>query len=167
MAREPAQDGISLRADIDESIRVEIEPVALQQVLLNLLINAVNAMREQGGGELSIQVDTGSTWNGIPVTRIQIKDTGPGIEASKLEHIFEPFGSHEVIGGRGDEGIERGGGAEDEPGTYPGTGLGLSIVRRLVENAGGKIEAHSRPGEGATFTVTLRPVVADHLRRSA
>jgi signal transduction histidine kinase len=152
MAREPAQDGIALTMDIERGLEAEIEPVSLQQVLLNILLNAINAMREQGGGELVVRA-SGSTWNadGREGVKITVADTGPGIPPDKLERLFQPFA---VVGDRLSDG-------------RAGTGLGLSIVQRLVESAGGRIEAASTVGEGTTFTLSLRRARDGAMRRSA
>jgi hypothetical protein len=96
----------------------------LQQVFLNLLLNARDAM--EGGGKLTVV----SRPAGIGV-RIEIRDTGPGIPRELLNRIFDPFFTTK--------------------GDRKGTGLGLSVTYGIVEEHGGMIEADSNPGAGATF----------------
>lgn len=100
----------------------------INQVLLNLYINAVQAMED--GGRLQIRVsDTGKKgW-----LDIEVKDTGKGIDPEELDLIFDPYFT-----------------------TRPtGTGLGLSIVHRIVENLGGSIRVDSEKGKGTCFTISL------------
>lgn len=135
--------GIRISTDLpSESLRVWADPNALQQILMNLAINAVDAMPE--GGELRIGI-------GIPerspipelapagFVEIIVSDTGMGIEPETLEKIFEPFFTTK------------------EPGK--GTGLGLSIVHSLIEQCGGTIEVASTLAEGTTFRVLLPRLV--------
>ncbi len=106
---------------------------ALQQVVLNLLTNAREAMTT--GGE--IRVSTGAVPGRPGWVRLVIADTGPGIAPHDLPHLFEPFYT-----------------------TKPsGTGLGLAVSYGIVQDHGGSIEVASSPGEGATFTLCF-PAVA-------
>jgi len=98
----------------------------LLQVVLNLLFNAVEAM--PGGG--SITARTFAIDNDV---RIEIRDSGPGIDAAVHARLFEPFFTTK----------------------HDGTGLGLSICRSLVHANGGTIEVESEPGRGAQFTIVL------------
>ena len=100
----------------------------LMQVLVNLIINARDAM--PSGGELRVRAAAAGDW-----VLLAIGDTGEGIPAENREKIFEPFFTTK------------------EPGQ--GTGLGLAITARLVESFGGSIGVESAPREGATFTVRL------------
>ena len=106
----------------------------LEQVLSNLLLNAVQAM--PAGGQATIRVGV------MPASerehgfgQITIEDTGPGISSSALPHIFEPFFTTKGVG--------------------EGTGLGLSVSYGIVRDHGGSIEVESTPGHGARFTVLL------------
>lgn len=118
--------------EVDEALdarrRVAINRNELQQVLINILVNAINAM--SGGGKLSL---TTCDWDDKGVA-IVIRDTGAGIRAEDLPRIFDPFFTTDH---------------------QRGTGLGLSVSYALVERYGGCITARSRPGEGAEFTVWL------------
>jgi signal transduction histidine kinase len=107
------------------------DPDQLKEVLVNLMVNACEAMVKGGSIEVTEAEDFVA---GIGrVVRIQIQDTGPGVPASMQEKIFQPFFS-----------------SKEE-----GTGLGLSIAARIIEEHGGSIDVKSRSGEGATFTLTL------------
>ncbi|MEM9582876.1 MAG: cache domain-containing protein [Pseudomonadota bacterium] len=101
----------------------------LQQVIVNLVINAAHAM--ETGGTLTIRTRPANR-DGVPGTEINVSDTGPGIPADKIDNVFDPF-------------------MTTKPGS--GTGLGLSISQALVTRVGGLISVKSPPGEGATFNV--------------
>lgn len=127
--------GIQLRTDLTDSHLAMIDPLALQQVMLNLLLNSRRALAGRGG---TISVSARRDRSRLVIT---FSDDGPGIPPQILDHIFEPFVTAPL------EGCD-----EDSP---AGTGLGLAICRRAVEQAGGSIGARSAPGRGATFTITL------------
>ncbi|HKC84215.1 MAG TPA: ATP-binding protein, partial [bacterium] len=110
------------------------DPDRLAQVLTNLVRNAINYTPE--GGVVSVRVDEGA----FEHIRIGVSDTGPGISAGDLEHIFERFY-------RADSSRARNTG---------GFGLGLSIARELLEAMGGSLSATSQPGLGSTFWIRLR-----------
>ncbi|UCD74947.1 MAG: HAMP domain-containing histidine kinase [Phycisphaerales bacterium] len=140
VARDPAKDGISLTRHIPPAAKVRIRPVALQQVLLNLLINAIRAMRDQSsrGGSLGIT----AVEQADGTTLITVSDTGPGIPEEIADRLFEPFVSS----------------ASSHTYSQPskgGSGLGLAVCKRLIEAAGGLISATSTPGQGTTFTISL------------
>lgn len=105
----------------------------LQQCVINLMLNAIDAMPD--GGKLMIRVEMETESNRII---IQVQDTGTGISETDLPHIFEPFFSTKEAG-------------------Y-GVGLGLSTVYGIMERHGGDVAVVSQPGQGATFTLWL-PVV--------
>ncbi len=136
LARAPEKDGIQLTLSVPQDCWLAITPVALQQILLNLVLNARQAMRRKGG-ELSITAknDGGALNNTI----IEIADTGPGIPADILPRVFEPFVT------RRDEAI----------GQPKGTGLGLTISRDLVQHSGGTLTIASTGPTGTTFRITL------------
>jgi PAS domain S-box-containing protein len=114
----------------------------LQQVFLNLLMNAQRALESAGGGVVSVEakLDRGLPVVGRPmreVIKIEFSDNGPGIDPADLPYIFAPF-------------FSRSG----------GSGLGLALAKQIVHAHGGTIEARSTPGNGATFTILL-PVESD------
>ncbi len=111
--------------------RVLAQPTRLRQVLLNLLSNAIKYNRP--GGRVSIRTSR----EGDAVT-LHVRDTGRGLDAEQMAHLFEPFNRL---------GIEREG--------IEGTGIGLAIVKALLEHMGGSIAVHSEPGVGSEFRMTL------------
>ncbi len=112
-----------------------VNPAQIQQVLLNLIINARQAMPE--GGLLRIKV--GLNPNGR-LAEVSVADTGVGIASADLRRIFEPFFTTKT--GPDDSGLG-------------GTGLGLPVCRDIVESHRGRLRAESRPGQGTTFTLRL------------
>ena len=135
LARDPQKDGIALRVQVQPGLAVHGDHVQLEQVLLNLLINARHAMLGRGGSITlkAQQTDAGEL-------RIQVIDTGPGIPAKYLTKIFDPFFTTKGTTRKG------------EP---KGTGLGLSICKEIVEHHKGRIEVQSELGKGSTFSVYL------------
>lgn len=142
LGRDPRKDGMELVIDVPV-VRVLISPLNLQQVLLNLILNARKAMRRHGG----VLRITGRR-DGDDLI-LDVADTGPGIPPQVLDRLFEPFVTHRID-------------PENDPAAPKGTGLGLCICRDLLRSAGGSITAASKPGEGATFTLRL-PLAGDLL----
>lgn len=125
-----ADDRVSLEAG-ENLPRVPADPLALRRVVENLVINAIESLGEQGG---AVVVRSGLDGDaGERRVVIAVSDTGAGMPAETVEHVFDDFFTTK----------ER------------GTGLGLSIVRRLVTDMGGRIRVHSEPGRGTTFTIEL------------
>jgi signal transduction histidine kinase len=106
----------------------------IEQILLNLIINARQAMPQ--GGRLTIEV---SENHRTKMVEIRIADTGVGIPPEQLRLIFEPFYTTKQ---------------PDEHG-HGGTGLGLSVCRQIIEQHHGRIRVESLVGKGSTFTVKL------------
>ena len=130
MLKRLVKDNITLRVELaPESLRVNADRGQLDQVLMNLVVNASDAMPD--GGELTIR--TGST-NDMRVW-LSVEDTGIGIPEDIRERIFEPFFTTKGVG--------------------KGTGLGLSVVHGIVTRHGGRIEVASGVGLGTTFKVIL------------
>jgi signal transduction histidine kinase len=136
MARDPQKDAIALRVQVQPEAKVIGDPIQLEQVLLNLLINARQAMLGKGGS-LTIKAAPADNPDEI---RIQVIDTGCGIPERNLDKIFEPFFTTKGTAKKG------------EP---KGTGLGLAICKEIVEHHNGRIEVASDPGKGTTFTLHL------------
>jgi signal transduction histidine kinase len=137
---DPALAGMTLLGD----------PLRLEQVLLNLLGNAV---KFTGSGTLAINISIGRDTADTTVLRFEVRDTGIGISAADQKRIFRPF---EQV----DSSMTR---------SYGGTGLGLPISRRLVQLMDGEIGVNSTPGQGSTFwflvafakTAPLLPAAAE------
>lgn len=109
------------------SVVVRTDPVKVRQILLNLLSNAVRFTRH-GGVEVSVRNEDG--W-----ARVDVRDSGIGIDPAHIELVFEPYWQ-----------LERDKG---------GTGLGLSVTREFARRLGGEVTVESVPGSGATFTLCL------------
>lgn len=126
------EQGVTLARSLpDAPVWVQGGEVRLQQVVLNLISNAIDAMECSDERRISLSIDPGT-----PVV-LTVRDTGPGIEAP--EKVFEPFYTTKEIG-------------ETE-----GMGLGLSISYGLVQSFGGSIRGANDPRGGAVFTVELQP----------
>lgn len=134
MARAPEKDRIDLTIDVPEDLTTD-SPVEVQQILLNLLLNARTAVLQSPGTR---RIDI-SAYIEADGTVLKVADTGVGIPADQLEAIFEPFHSNSPADSHGQS----------------GSGLGLAFCRRAVDQLGGNIAAASEPGCGATFTVRL------------
>jgi signal transduction histidine kinase len=136
LARDPQKDGIALRVQIQPDLSVMGDQVQLEQVLLNLLINARQAMLGKGG---SLTVKAGNVEE-TGELRLQVIDTGPGIPERVLPRIFQPFFTTKGTARRGET---------------KGTGLGLSICKEIIEHHHGRIEVQSEVGRGTTFSIYL------------
>jgi len=110
----------------------------VQQVLLNLIVNARQAMPNGGTLTVSVRSDAPNQ-----IAEIAVKDTGCGIPAEKLRQIFEPFFTTKTADTHG----------------QGGTGLGLSLAKDVMESHGGRLRVESVPGVGTTFTLKF-PLVA-------
>jgi signal transduction histidine kinase len=122
---------VKVEIDVLEPLpEVGLDQSTLQLVLLNLVRNACHAMRH--AAEPTIWIAARALDGGVEIT---VRDNGEGIDSETLEQIFEPLYSTKPSG--------------------MGSGLGLALCKCLVENAGGKITAASRPSEGTVFAVTL------------
>ena len=139
---DPLVEQHSLRLETSRSTRFDSAAITvradrekLQQILLNLVSNSIKFT--PAGGTLSL--DTGVLSEVGPTAFVSVSDTGIGIDPAKLETIFQPFVQLAA-----------------RPATRKdGVGLGLSISRELARGMGGDLVGHSKPGEGATFTLTL------------
>jgi PAS domain S-box-containing protein len=112
------------------------DPVRLVQILNNLVGNAIKFTEK---GEVNVTLTTTVSNEENSVIQIKVKDTGIGIPASKLPHIFDSFTQA----------------GSDISRKYGGTGLGLTIARKLIEQQNGTIETESRINEGTTFTLSI------------
>ena len=126
-------EDVALSVLVENGLRpVEADPSQLEQVLVNLVVNARDAM--PGGGRLAIGLANDDA-RGVPCIRLTVQDSGHGMGADVLERAFEPFYTTKPKG--------------------QGTGLGLATVYGIVTQAGGSVEILSRPGEGTTVSVLL------------
>jgi PAS domain S-box-containing protein len=144
LLRQTITDNVSVSCELNpDELNVIGDRGQLEQVLLNLAVNARDAM--PSGGELTISIGTVQIDDASPPVEpdvlpgkyavLRVSDTGSGIAADDLQHIFEPFFTTKGHG--------------------RGTGMGLAMVYGTVKNHGGFIEVDSKPGEGTCFSVYL------------
>ena len=120
---------VLLRTDLSERLPiVQGDSVQLQQVLLNLILNAADALADVIDRPRELTIVTRPEAGGV---RVEVKDNGVGIEKEKLESIFQPFYTTKT------------------------NGLGLSISRSIIKNHGGQLVAQPNNGPGTTFCFTL------------
>lgn len=133
---------IDIKLDVEPGLFIRGQAPELQQALLNLCINARDAMSR--GGVLTLRVrrlgrdDPRRLRDGLPrgnFVEIRVEDTGVGMEQETVKHVFEPFFTTKHQG--------------------EGTGLGMAIVHGIVTGHGGHIDVHSQPGRGTTIAVLL------------
>ena len=121
-----------------EPVYACVEEYKIKQVFINILDNALDAVR--GEGDVSIALErVESRPSGKAVARIRFADSGEGMSAERMAHLFEPFYSTKESG----------------------TGMGLFLAEGIVRNQGGQLEAESREGGGTVFTITLPCESAD------
>jgi len=150
MLQRMAGDAIAVRTvAADQPLRVRMEPGQLEQVLMNLVVNARDAMPDGGSIDITIEsftLDERSVlrYPGLPpgdYARIAVRDTGTGITPEQQAHVFEPFFTTKS--------------------PSKGTGLGLSIIYGIAKENGGSVTFMTGPNEGTTFEVLL-PLVLEH-----
>jgi CheY-like chemotaxis protein/anti-sigma regulatory factor (Ser/Thr protein kinase) len=133
MLRRSLHDDITLELDLDPQARwVDAEAVQLESALLNLVINAQDAI--SGVGHLVLSTRH-LEQDGQRMVKLEVSDSGCGMEAHTLAHVFEPFFTTKEAG--------------------RGSGLGLAMVHAFITQMGGHIEARSQPGQGSTFVMSL------------
>ncbi len=138
------KNGVEIQKELGSNLSaIYIDPAHLQQILLNLLVNARDAVPE--GGKITVMTDEVHIQEGDPragkivpghYVRLRIKDNGMGIPPEHLTRIFEPFFTTKEVG--------------------KGTGLGLSVVYNFVQSAGGYIDVESDVGKGTVFSIYFR-----------
>lgn len=144
MFRRLIEENITLVLDLDEDLRlVEVDPVQMEQVILNLVVNARDAMPE--GGTLTVRTRNVVLSESFtarhpdatvgPAVELSVRDTGIGMDEETRARVFEPFFTTKRDG--------------------KGTGLGLSTVYGIVRQSGGSVHVTSAPGEGSVFTIYL------------
>jgi signal transduction histidine kinase len=135
MRSEANEYAVSIRADLAvDPPKITADRVQLQQVLMNLMLNGIEAMKDTGG---VLTVKTGRGESGQVL--ISVSDTGVGLPVGRADEIFDAFVT-----------------------TKPqGSGIGLAISRSIVESHGGRLRATSHDGQGATFHFTLPTTVVE------
>jgi PAS domain S-box-containing protein len=137
---------LKVRAETDT---IAADPVQIQQVVMNLAMNAAYAMRENGGvltvrlTNISIEKDNEPD-SSLPAGRyvkLRVRDTGTGMTQEVMDKIFDPFFTTKEAG--------------------QGTGMGLAVVYGIVKNHGGAVKVESKPGKGATFDIFLPCDIAE------
>jgi PAS domain S-box-containing protein len=129
---EAMKNGVSVRAELAAGLPlVRGDRVQLQQVMLNLIVNAIEAMSSVADGSRELQLSTETIESGD--VRVAVRDSGPGLAAGTSEHLFEAFYTTKA----------------------GGLGLGLSICHSIIEAHGGRLLATSNGTGGATFQFTL------------
>lgn len=138
MGLKAEEKGLNLEYQIDDSIPATLlgDPYRLNQILMNLMSNAIKFTKE---GEVSIAIHKVQRQGNRVNLQIDVSDTGIGIPKEKQERIFESFTQANSETTR----------------NFGGTGLGLAITKRLVNLQGGKIELHSKPGHGSKFSIFI------------
>ena len=123
--------GVSVRTDLAAQLpAVDGDRVQLQQVLLNLVLNAIEAMSGQEGAR---ELNIGTRRDGADAVVVTLRDTGPGIAPANLDRLFEPFYTTKA----------------------DGMGMGLAICRSIIEGHGGRLTAGANRPRGAVFSFTL------------
>jgi len=135
LGRDFGKDKITVNIEIPEEVRVWGAPVEIQQVFMNLILNARDAM-QLVGGVLTIKAEEAAD-----VVRIEVRDTGCGIEPGNLKQVFEPFFSTKTD--------------NKSPSQHAGAGLGLAFCKRVIDAHGGSVSVESKSGEGTRFRITL------------
>ncbi|MDA3787652.1 MAG: ATP-binding protein [Desulfobacula sp.] len=133
MEREAESDGIKFKSLLDDTLpSILSDPSQLQQVFLNFINNAIDALEDKGGGIITIATCLAKDKTGISII---VEDTGSGIKDHDIEKIFDPIFTTKTPG--------------------RGTGLGLSICYSIVKQLGGQIQVESQIGKGTRFTLTF------------
>jgi signal transduction histidine kinase len=137
-----ARGGVDVVRDLDGAATLLADGEQLRRVLLNLLGNAIDAFAEAHTPAPRIEIAAGRDLAGVNVW-VRVRDNGPGMDDARLARIFSPFYTSKTSG----------------------TGLGLAISKKLVAAHGGTIEAHSQPGSGTEFVMTLPREQGEAARR--
>jgi signal transduction histidine kinase len=134
IGRDFEKDGIKVKLDIPADLTINVVPVQFQQVIMNLVLNAYEAMQPRGG---TLSVKAMEQNDKIVFT---IADTGCGISPENLGRIFEPFFSTKT---------------RSSPASRTGAGLGLAFCAEIIEAHNGTISVRSEQIKGTEFTITL------------
>lgn len=123
--------GIQIKVEVPDDLTIPLDSQRMQQVFLNLFLNAIQAIPEPPG-EIRVKAETD---NSNKEVIIDVKDTGIGMDKETMSHIFDPFFTTKEVGS--------------------GTGLGLSIAHGIIEQHKGTITVESKKNEGTRFTIRL------------
>jgi signal transduction histidine kinase len=133
---------ITIAIEIDASLsQIVADPAKLKQILYNYLSNALKFTAD--GGRVTVRMVP----EGVDRFRLEVKDTGVGIEAAHMKRLFVEFQQLDASASK----------------KHPGTGLGLALTKRIVEAQGGYVGVRSTLGKGSTFVAVL-PCKAEHIR---
>jgi signal transduction histidine kinase len=135
LCRDFAKDGITVEILVPDDLTVCVVPVQIQQVLMNLILNARDAMLPRGG-VLSIKATETAD-----VVDIEVADTGDGIGPADLENIFETFFTTKAD--------------KNSPAEDSGAGIGLAFCKMIIDGHRGCISVESEPGNGSNFKINL------------
>jgi len=146
MQRAADPKGLQLSLELDPAVRLSVrgDPVRLRQVLSNLLVNAIKFTER---GQIRLRVQRQGETNAQHLLRLEIVDSGIGIDEALQARLFQSFSQADASTTR----------------LYGGTGLGLAICKRIIDLMHGRIGVHSTPGQGATFwfEIPLLKVIGD------
>ncbi|MDD5215461.1 MAG: PAS domain S-box protein [Methylococcales bacterium] len=141
MLRSGLTSKFQVELNMDASLNIDVDTIDMHQIMTNLLVNARDAMRQQGSGLIKIQLQITRNLNGHcdacfkqitgDFIELSVSDTGTGIDKETISHIFDPFFTTKSVG--------------------EGTGLGLSVVNGIVRDSGGHLLVESQLGKGTTF----------------
>jgi len=135
LCRDFIKDGITVDIQVPDDMTVYVIPVQIQQVLMNLILNARDAMLSRGGVLTIRAAETADT------VTIEVADTGEGINPADLANIFETFFTTKTD--------------KDSPAEYSGAGIGLAFCKMIIDRHEGCISVESKPGHGSTFKIAL------------
>ncbi|MBN1807369.1 MAG: HAMP domain-containing histidine kinase [Sedimentisphaerales bacterium] len=135
LCRDFSKDGITVEIIIPEDLKIGCVPVQIQQVIMNLILNARDAMLSRGG---ILQVKATETEDSV---RIEVSDTGEGIDTEDLINIFDSFFTTKTN--------------KNSLSEHSGTGLGLAFCKKIIEEHEGLISVESKSTKGSKFTITL------------
>ncbi|HEV7473296.1 MAG TPA: ATP-binding protein [Pyrinomonadaceae bacterium] len=139
LANKASAKGIVVRSAVANEARVLADARRLEQMLTNLIENAIKFNRENGGVTIRLETSVGDVEDSSPCDRIVVEDSGEGIPAQHLERLFERF--YRVDRARSRD--------------LGGIGLGLAIVKHLARAHGGEVTVSSEVGKGSAFTIEL------------
>ncbi|MBK6683111.1 MAG: response regulator [Deltaproteobacteria bacterium] len=146
LAHRALGSGVQVKSQVPIGVLVRGDSTQLHQVVMNLLLNAKDAMPEGGTLSVTLGAERLPTGEPAPFWRLLVKDTGTGMDPATQARIFEPYFTTKAMG--------------------RGTGLGLATVLGIVQGHGGRIQVDSAPGQGSTFIVDLPRATGGRLSKA-